>query len=89
MGHALLGHLGADRGRKVPDRRGRDHAFIEVEAESVAYLVARRNGLHPRSEKYLDAFQGAFKDVDWHAVMRAANAVETGLGISAHQYWSR
>ena len=88
MAHALLGHLGEDRGRRVPDRRGRDHAFREVEAEAVAYLVARRNGLTPRSESYLDAFRGAFQAVDWHAVMRAANAMETTLGISAHHYWA-
>ena len=87
LGHALLGHLGEDRGRRVPDRHDRDHALREVEAESVAYLVARRNGLVPRSEKYLDAFQGAFDAVDWHAVMRAANAVETAMGISAHRLW--
>lgn len=88
IAHALLGHLGEDRGRRVPDRRGRDHAFREVEAEAVAYLVARRNGLIPRSESYLDAFQGAFQAIDWHAVMRAANAVEAALGISAHRYWA-
>ena len=89
LGHALLGHLGEDRGRRVPDRRYRNHALREVEAESVAYLVARRNGLLPRSEKYLDAFMGAFDAVDWHAVMRAANAVETAMGISAHRLWEK
>lgn len=89
LGHALLGHLGADPGRRVPDRHDRDHALREVEAEAVAYLVARRNGLRPRSENYLKSFEGAFAELDWHAVMRAANAIETVLGISANQYWNQ
>ena len=87
LGHVLLGHLGPDPGRRVPDRRGRDHALIEMEAESVAYLVARRNGLTLRSGSYLASFGGDFSVVDWHAVMRAANAVETALGVSAHRLW--
>ena len=89
LGHLFLGHLGADPGRRVPDRRDRDLAFQEIEAETVAYLVARRNGLKPKSEGYLDGFDDAFSDLDIHAVMRAVNAVETVMGISGQSYWDQ
>jgi hypothetical protein len=56
-----------------------------VEAEMAAYLVAKRNGLSPRSESYLDKYQRAFTDLDLYTVMRAASAVETAMGISASQ----
>lgn len=87
LAHLFLGHLGADRGRNVPDRRNRDHAMREVEAETAAYLVACRNGVKPRSETYLQTYRGSFRALDIFAVMRAANEIEKVLGISAHQLW--
>jgi hypothetical protein len=48
-----------------------------------AWLVAQRSGVKPRSESYLAGYQGAIPDIDLYAVMRAANAVETAMGISA------
>ncbi len=88
LAHLFLGHLGPDKGRNVRDRRGVHHALREVEAEMTAYLVSKRNGLKPRSESYLANFQGAFSDLNFHAVTRAANAVETVLGISAAKLWN-
>ncbi len=88
LAHLYLGHLGADRGRRVPDRSQTYHALQEVEAECTAYLVAKRNGAKPRSESYLAKYQGAFEHLNLHAVMRAANAVETAMGISAHRLWN-
>ncbi len=87
LAHLFLGHLGADRGRNVPDRHDRDHAMREVEAETAAYLVARRNGVKPRSETYLQDYKGSFRALDIFAVMRAANEIERVLGISAHKLW--
>lgn len=87
LAHLFLGHLGADRGRDVPDRSRRDHALREVEAETVGYLVARRNGVTPRSETYLDAFKGSFDDLEHHAVMRAVNQIERAFGIDADAFW--
>ena len=83
LAHLYLGHLGADRGRRVPDRSQTHHELGEVEAEMTAFLVARRNGLKPRSESYLTNYRGAFEDLNLYAVTRAANAVETALGVSA------
>lgn len=87
LAHLFLGHLGSDHGRNVPDRRDRDHALREVEAETAAYLVARRNGVKPRSETYLQDFKGSFRHLDSYAVMRAANAIEKVMGISANRLW--
>jgi antirestriction protein ArdC len=85
LAHLYLGHLCEGQGRSIRDRRDRTLAQREVEAEMTAYLVAKRNGLTPKSESYLDSYQGAFTDLDLYGVMRAANAVETAMGISAHQ----
>jgi hypothetical protein len=87
LAHLFLGHLGEDRGRRVAARVGLPHAKEEVEAETVAWIVAHRNGLKPRSESYLDRYKAAFEGLDYYTIMRAANAVETVMGISAHRLW--
>lgn len=89
LAHLFLGHLGEDKGRRVPDRSNTSHDLKEVEAEMVAYLVARRNGLEPRSESYLANYKGALGDLEIYAVNRAANAVETVMGISAQTLWNQ
>ncbi|WP_279483937.1 ImmA/IrrE family metallo-endopeptidase [Aureimonas sp. SK2] len=88
LAHLYLGHLGADNGRRVPDRRNTPHELMEVEAEMAAYLVAMRNGLEPRSESYLSNYKGAFEDLNLYAVTRTANAVETAMAISAQKLWN-
>ncbi|MGR3724337.1 ImmA/IrrE family metallo-endopeptidase [Abyssibius alkaniclasticus] len=88
LAHLYLGHLGADNGRRVPDRRDTPHALMEVEAEMAAYLVGMRNGLTPRSESYLSNYKGAFEGLNLYAVTRTANAVETAMGISAQKLWN-
>ena len=88
LAHLYLGHLGSDGGRRVPDRRDTPYALMEVEAEMAAYLVAMRNGLEPMSESYLANYKGAFEDLNLYAVTRAANAVETAMGIAAQKLWN-
>ncbi|QCO55886.1 ImmA/IrrE family metallo-endopeptidase [Pseudorhodobacter turbinis] len=88
LAHLYLGHLGSDAGRRVPYRRDTPHELMEVEAEMVAYLVAMRNGLKPRSESYLANYKGAFEDLNLYAVTRAVNAVETAMGIASHKLWN-
>ena len=88
LAHLYLGHLGPDRGRRVPDRSHIDHALQEAEAECAAYLVARRNKIKPRSESYLASYQGALQRLNLYAITRAANAVETAMGISAQRLWT-
>jgi hypothetical protein len=88
LAHLYLGHLGDDPGRRVRDRRDTSLAVMEVEAEMVAYLVAMRSGLKPRSESYLTNYKGAFESLNLDGVMRAANAVETAMGIASHKLWN-
>jgi hypothetical protein len=88
LAHLFLGHLGEDPGRRVPDRRSASKALREVEAEAAAYLFAKRNGLTPRSESYLSAYKGALGDLEHHTITRAANAIETAMGISAQVLWN-
>ena len=88
LAHIYFGHLGPDRGRRVPDRSFTGRRMREVEAECTAYLVARRNGVKPRSESYFAKFQGAFEHLDLYGINRAANAVETAMGISAQKLWN-
>ncbi|MDE0111877.1 MAG: ImmA/IrrE family metallo-endopeptidase [Albidovulum sp.] len=92
LAHLFLGHLGADEGRRVRNRSSISVALQEAEAEMTAYLVAKRNGLEPRSESYLAKYQGEFEDLNLYGIARAANAVEAALGISAsdlskEDYW--
>jgi len=88
LGHLYFGHLGEDRARRVSDRRDVPKDRREVEAEMAAYLVAKRNGLEPRSESYLAGYKGAIANLDLFAVTRAANAVETAMGVSAQKLWN-
>lgn len=82
LGHLLLGHLGEDPKRRVRDRSMKSHAVKEVEAETVAYLVALRHGVKPRSESYLHDYRGSFADMDVWAVMTVAGEIERMLRIS-------
>lgn len=83
LAHLFLGHLGGDLRRKVRDRSSTHDGVCEVEAEAVAWLVARRNGLKSRSESYLKEHEASIPGMDFHAVMRAVNEIEKLLGISA------
>ncbi|MFH1081687.1 MAG: ImmA/IrrE family metallo-endopeptidase [Pseudomonadota bacterium] len=56
IGHILLGHLGTDEDHWWPCRIGLTHDAIEVEAESVSYMVAARLGLETSSDAYLAGY---------------------------------
>ncbi len=84
LGHLFLGHMGQDEVLKIPDRAGLSHDQVELEAESVAYLVAVRAGIESKSEKYLSNYvenQEVVGALDLYSVMRAAGQVETILGL--------
>ena len=92
LGHLCLGHLGPDKKLNVPERPRLDHDQLEFEAESVAYLVCERNGVHSKSETYLSKYVKAdttIKHIDLYQVMRAAGQVETLLGLNAHMKYDR
>jgi hypothetical protein len=87
LGHLYLGHLGAEKDLSIPARRQLNHTQRELEAESVAYIVCERNQIKAKSEKYLASFvknEAALESLDVYQVMRAANQVETLLGLNQH-----
>ena len=87
LAHLFHGHLGSDDARRVKDRSDIENNVMEVEAEATAYLVARRNGLKPKSEKYLSTYKDALSKLNVYDVMRAAHQVEIAMGIPARKLW--
>jgi len=53
LAHILLGHLGSDFDHWWPARTNLSHAAVEVEAESVAWIVTSRLGLKGSSAAYV------------------------------------
>jgi len=56
LAHIYLGHLGADADRWWPARTGISRRCMEIEAESVAYLVTARMGLNGSSGAYVSRY---------------------------------
>ena len=56
MAHVLLGHLGTDYDHWWPGRFNVDTASAEIEAETVAHIVATRFGLLGSSAAYLSGY---------------------------------
>ena len=84
LAHLFLGHLGEDTKLAIPDRKGKSHQQVELEAESVAYLVCNRNGVRSASETYLQHFVKENTNVDAIdvcQVMHAAGQIETLLRL--------
>jgi hypothetical protein len=84
LAHLFLGHLGMDLKLQIPDRHGMTHRQVELEAESVAYLVSARNAVKSSSETYLTNFveqNTTIDDLDVYQVMRAAGQIETMLKL--------
>ncbi len=87
LAHMFLGHLGPDKKLRIPDRCHVDSDQREVEAESVAYVVARRNGLEPPSAEYLADYFGGISEsefVDLYQITRSAGRIEDILGLSTN-----
>jgi hypothetical protein len=85
LGHLTLGHLGQDPDLNVPVRPRRSRAMLEIEAESVAYLVCERNGVESRSHPYLSDYVDADTTIDTldvYQIMLAAGRVESMLGLT-------
>jgi hypothetical protein len=79
LAHIYLGHLGADREGGWPYRMNLPEAVVEIEAESVAYIVCRRAGLQIRSAEYLSSYVENAEDlggISLDTVSRAAGKIE-------------
>jgi len=53
LGHIYSGHLGKRKDDWWPDRHSIDDSVVELEAESISYLVCSRLGIKTRSHEYL------------------------------------
>lgn len=87
LAHLFLGHLGPNKSLNIPKRRVMTHAEVEIEAESVAYLVCERNGVKTVSDTYLSHFVDVgmtANSLDLYQIMRAAGHVETTLSLTKH-----
>ena len=85
LAHLFLGHLGEDKNFRVPNRTGLSYSEVELEAESVSYLVCARNGVESKSESYLSNFvdqNTTIDDIDIYIVLRAAQDIEKLLELS-------
>jgi hypothetical protein len=79
LAHVHCGHLGSDADRWWPNRDGLPAAEREFEAESVAWIVCRKAGIDPRSERYLAGYRGRGGDIpgiSMEQVMRVAGYLE-------------
>jgi antirestriction protein ArdC len=92
LAHLFLGHLGRDKHLDVPGRANVAPSVEELEAESVAYLVCKRNGVDCKSERYLTDYverHTTVGDLDIYQVMRAAGQVETLLNLTEHTKYDK
>ena len=92
LGHLFLGHLGPDKVLSIPERASMNHTQIELEAESVSYLVCARSKVMSKSQAYLSKYvteTTAVDNIDIYQVMRAAGQVEGLLEVTAHTKYDR
>jgi len=79
LGHILCGHLGTDGEAWWRDRRGLGKNQVEIEAESIAFLVCRRKGLLLNAEKYLSGYADEDREIpafSLNAVFQATDYIE-------------
>ena len=92
LAHLFLGHLGKDAHLNIPERPRATLDEREIEAESVAYLVCKRNGGDCNSEAYITNYlkdHATVNDLDLYQIMRAAGQIESLLGLTAHTRYEK
>lgn len=76
LGHLFMGHLGADKNLRIPERHQLERDQKEFEAESVSYIVCERNNVISKSRTYLSNYvkeNTTVEDIDLYRVMWAAD----------------
>ena len=79
LAHLYCGHLGTPNKKWWPDRFGLSHAAVELEAESVTYLVCTRLNIKNPSAAYLSGFvkkNVKLPKISLECVMKAAGLIE-------------
>ena len=79
LAHVYCGHLGGHPKRRWPDRSAVPVKTREFEAESAAYIVAKRRRIESGSERYLSDYLQSHSEVpplDVELVIRVADRIE-------------
>lgn len=79
LGHIYCGHLGTNQEKWWPDRRKLESEQVEIEAESIAYLVCRRRGLITKSDEYLAKYidqSVELPEFSLETIFRVVNQIE-------------
>lgn len=63
LAHIFCGHLGINKTSWWESRKSLNHETVEIEAESVSFLVCKRVGLQTTSESYLSNFINNHKEI--------------------------
>lgn len=80
--HRSLGHLGPDKFLNVSKRPRLSHAQEELEAESLASLVCKRNDVESKSEESLSnsvQTTTTVEHLDLYFLLKAAGQIKTVL----------
>ncbi len=86
LGHVFLGHLGLDTYSAIPEIECLTPKQVELEAESLSYLVCQRWGVQSRADTYLADYAQPGTTVatlNLDRITRATGQVETILAIGA------
>lgn len=84
LGHLFLGHLGPNKNLKIPKRPQKNHRQLELEAESVSYIVCKRNKIKSKSHTYLNKYvkdNTTIDVIDIHQVINSVKKIEDLLGL--------
>lgn len=86
LGHLFCGHLGLDKtGKKFfKDRHNVGEVEGEFEAETVCYIVCRRLGIKPHSDKYLAGYlrkTGDIPEIRLDLVIKAVGMIEDMISL--------
>lgn len=84
LAHIFCGHLGINQTSWWKSRTGLKNDSVEIEAESVSFLVCKRNGLKTTSEAYLSNYIKKYKEIppiSFDTILTVAGYIEK-MGIS-------
>ena len=79
LGHIFCGHLGIDKSAWWPERHNLSATQEEIEAESTAFLICRRQGLAGGGTNYLQSYQLTGQQIpiiSLNAILQAVNYIE-------------
>lgn len=79
LAHVYCGHLGGHPAKRWPDRTGVPLEVREFEAESTAYIVAKRRNIESGSDRYLADYLDTHSEVppvDVELVVKVADRIE-------------